>query len=387
MTSRAALETIDTKDTTVLYTALDVGDRYWKMALTDGEGTIKTKTIEAKDFEQFDEQLGWAKEYFELAGEVAVACCHEAGRQGFWIHRKLESMGIASGVVDPGSLSEAKKGDRAKTDRIDAEKLVDELVRWCRGHRDHTFNLVVIPERCDEDDRHLFREEEQLIAEKTERNNRISGLLKTQGIDEHPAPGTESFEEWLGEATAGDDGSLGSHLRERLRRESQRLGRTREDLEEVLAQRAEYLRGEGQSEHIEKARMLTMLRGIGEKTAFGFVVEMFGWRKFENRRQIGAYIGLDPQRYDSGETERDQSITRQGNNRVRRLAIQLARNWLRYQPQSELAKWAREKFHSDQGTVSNRGVVALARKLMNRLRVFLEDGEVPWGAEMTSPAF
>lgn len=387
MTSRAALKSIDTKSDSVLYTSLDVGDRSWELGLTGGEGTITTKEIEAVDFEQLDEKLEWAKEYFDLDQEATVVCCHEAGRQGFWLHRKLEDKGIVSAVVDPGSLRSQKKGERAKTDRIDAEKLVDELVRWCRGHRDHSFNLVRVPEPADEDDRHLFREEEQLIEERTERTNRIESLLKTQGIDEYPPPGGEEFDQWLEDAEGARGEQLGEYLVARLRRESRRLARVDEDLEEVRSQRDDYLRGDGRAEHIEKARSLTMFRGIGQKTAFGFVVELFGWRDFENRRQIGAYLGLDPQRYDSGETERDQSITRQGNARVRRLAIQLARNWLQYQPDSELTKWARQRFVTHEGTVSNRGIVALARKLMNRLRVFLEDGVVPHGAQIGSPAF
>jgi transposase len=389
MTSRTTLESLDTRDRSVLYTALDVGDDDWEMALTAGDGTIRTKTIEAGDFQAFQAHLQWAEEAFELPADVPVACCHEAGRQGFWVHRKLSSMGIASGVVDPGSLSEQKKGDRAKTDRIDAEKLVDELVRWCSGHRDHTLSFVEVPDREDEDLRHLFREEEQLIEEQTERINRIQGLLKTQGIDEFPTAGTDAFEEWLEEeATTANGNELGEHFRNRLRRESERLRRTRRELdEEVVAERSEHLRQTRDSEATEKVQMLTMLRGIGEKTAFAFVVEMFGWRDFENRREVGAYVGLDPQRYDSGNSEQDRSITRQGNDRVRRLAVQMARNWLNFQPDSHLAEWAQERFETNRGGVSNRGVIALARKLLNRLRVYLEEGEPPWGAQMGPPAF
>lgn len=380
MRSQAALNEVDSKDGAVLYIAMDVGDRQWKLGLTDGSGTIRTRTMEAGELDELDEHFEWAEQYFELPEEYEVAACYEAGRDGFWIHRVFEKRGMACGVVDPGSLREEKKGPRAKTDRIDAEKLAVELVRWCDGHRDHGLNFIRVPGPEDEDDRHLYREYRDLVGHRVDLTNQIESLLKTQGIEEMPVAGSEAFADWVETATTADGRPLGDGLTSRLKRINRRLWQVYEDLDEVEKERSAYLRGEGRQDNIEKARMLAGLRGIGELTAHALVVEMFGWREFENRREIGAFVGMDGKRDDSGETEKDGAITRKGDERIRRLVIQLARNWLRLQPGSELTEWARRRFGDENGSVSNRGVVALGRKLLNRLRVLLAEGVLPNGA-------
>ena len=64
------------------------------------------------------------------------------------------------------------------------------------------------------------------------------------------------------------------------------------------------------------------------------VMELFAWRDFKNGRQIGALSGLTPTPYDSGAGQREQSISKAGNERVRTLAVEMAWVWLRFQPQS-----------------------------------------------------
>ena len=159
-----------------------------------------------------------------------------------------------------------------------------------------------------------------------------------------------------------------------------------EKLEELCDQRDAYLSGDGEEEKIERVRRLTMIRGIGVTTAWALVVEMFGWREFRNRRELGAYVGLDGRRDDSGERRQDHGITGKGNARIRRLSIQVAHNWLHWQSESELAQWAREKFPDGSGGVTKCGIVALARKVLNRLRIFAHGGEPPWGAKVRTPA-
>src|SRR3954466_270648 len=64
-----------------------------------------------------------------------VACCYEAGRDGFWLHGVLEAEGIASHVMDPTSLQVDRRARRAKTDRLDAQALLRALMAWSRGER------------------------------------------------------------------------------------------------------------------------------------------------------------------------------------------------------------------------------------------------------------
>jgi transposase len=126
---------------------------------------------------------------------------------------------------------------------------------------------------------------------------------------------------------------------------------------------------------------LQTLRGIGSVGAWSLTTEIFGWRQIRNRRELGALVGLVPAPYQSGATAHDQGITRAGNRHVRRMIVQLAWSWLRYQPTSALSRWYRERF--SQGRRLRRiGIVALARKLLVALWRYLETGAVPDGATL-----
>jgi transposase len=125
---------------------------------------------------------------------------------------------------------------------------------------------------------------------------------------------------------------------------------------------------------------LPTLRGIGPVGAWVLATEIFGWRQIENRRQLGALVGLVPAPYQSGETAHDQGITRAGNKHVRRLMVQLAWSWVRYQPESALTRWYQRRFGSGSKRLRRIGIVALARKLLIALWRYVEHGEIPEGA-------
>src|ERR1051325_100459 len=111
-----------------------------------------------------------------------VACCYEAGRDGFWLHRVLEAEGIASHVMDPSSLQVDRRARRAKTDRLDAATLLRALIAWCRGDR-AACHMVRVRSVEREDARRTHRERQRLVTERVQHVNRITGLLATQGID------------------------------------------------------------------------------------------------------------------------------------------------------------------------------------------------------------
>lgn len=385
MRSQAALADYVSGEESVLYMGIDAGRRRWRVAFHAGGSKVKSKWVYPGESDDLEERIEWAAEYFDLAAEFVVISCYEAGGDGFWIHRWLEEQGIVNLVVDPGSLRERKNGRRAKTDRTDAQRLVRELYRYLDGDLD-ALQPVHVPDPADEDARRMFRERQRLLKEKNGHRDRMRKLLQTQGLEAPSCLAGEEFVEWLEEATTPDGRRLGASLRAELRRESQRLQLAEMHLDQLRAQRDAYLDGGGEADKIELVKRLTMLRGVGTTTAWGLVVEMFGWRKFRNRREVGAYVGLDGQRADSGERRGDYGITAKGNRRIRRLSIQLAHNWLHWQSGSELAEWARERFGDSDGGVSQRGIVALARKLLNRLRIFAHGGEAPWGAKVTAPS-
>jgi len=129
-------------------------------------------------------------------------------------------------------------------------------------------------------------------------------------------------------------------------------------------------------------RQLRLLKGIGRVAAWVFVMEFFGWREFRNAKQVGALAGLTGTPYASGETNREQGISKAGNRRVRSLAVEIAWLWLRYQPDSALSRWFAERFGGTGKRHRRVGIVALARKLLVALWRYLETGVLPEGATL-----
>jgi transposase len=133
---------------------------------------------------------------------------------------------------------------------------------------------------------------------------------------------------------------------------------------------------------MEKIRLLQQLCGIAMKSSWMFVMELFGWRQFRNRRELAGALGLTPMPYQSGDKAHDQGISRAGNRRVRAVAVEIAWCWLRFQPDSDLSRWYQRRFGSGGKRMRRIGIVATARRLMIDLWRYLEKGIVPAGAVM-----
>jgi transposase len=133
---------------------------------------------------------------------------------------------------------------------------------------------------------------------------------------------------------------------------------------------------------LEKVRQLMHLKGIGINGAWLLVMEFFGWRELKNRREVGGLAGFTPTPYQSGESAREQGITKSGNRHVRWMTTELAWSWIRYQPESALSCWFRERFGSGGKRLRRIGIVAVARKLLIALWRFLNTGVLPEGAEL-----
>ena len=131
---------------------------------------------------------------------------------------------------------------------------------------------------------------------------------------------------------------------------------------------------------IAQVRRLLDLKGVGPVTAWLLVREVFGWRQIRNRRELASLVGLDPTPYQSGESHREQGISKAGNRRVRWALVELAWMWLRHQPDSVLSVWYQRRFGVGNTRARKIGIVALARKLLIVLWKYLEKGEVPEGA-------
>jgi transposase len=177
---------------------------------------------------------------------------------------------------------------------------------------------------------------------------------------------------WDGQAAPAE-------LQRRLLREHERWQFVDRQLRDLENERSRRIRGEASSVH-DQVRRLLGLRGIGRNSAWLFVMEFFGWRQIRNRKQLGALAGLTPTPYQSGDSAREQGISKAGNRRLRTMAVEIAWCWLHWQPDSELSRWYARRFGGGTSRLRRIGVVALARKLLVALWRYLETGELPAGA-------
>jgi len=178
-----------------------------------------------------------------------------------------------------------------------------------------------------------------------------------------------------------DGRELPKALKAEVVRESERLAKVREQIRVLERAQREEVKAPA-NEATEKVAKLMMLYGIGMQSSWLFVHEMFGWRAFKNGREVGSYAGLTGTPYDSGESEREQGISKAGNGRVRKMIVEIAWCWLRYQPQSELSIWYELRFGGGSKRMRRVGIVALGRKLLVQLWRYAEFGEVPPGAAL-----
>jgi transposase len=204
----------------------------------------------------------------------------------------------------------------------------------------------------------------------------MTSLLITQGIR---LKVSKDFLARLSTVRLWDNSPIPSGLRTRLEREYMRWVLVQEQILELERERRGALRTM-QDRGAQTARRLFRLRGIGENYAWLASMEAFAWRKFRNRRQVGAMAGLTPTPYSSGDLQRDQGIGKDGNRRLRAATIEIAWGWLRFQPDSELSKWFQERYGPGSRRSRRVGIVALARKLLIALWRYLETGAVPAGA-------
>jgi transposase len=368
----------DTEKRAGLYVAFELSRKKWKLGISDGK-TARARVIsmEAQDWKKLKEEMVRARERFGMEADAPVRSCYEAGREGFWIHRALNGMGMENIVIDAASM-DVKRRKRAKTDRIDAEGLVRQLIRYWRGERD-VWSVVRVPSEEAEDSRQMHREMEVLKRERGQHRVRIQSLLFTEGLDVEVTAGLmkrlDQLSRWNGKP-------LPEGMRARIRREYERMKVAEANLALLKKQQREKLQSKQSSPSLEKIRKLKQLRGIAAGSSWVFVMELFGWRQFRNRREVAGALGITPMPYQSGDSAREQGISHAGNRRARTMAIEIAWSWLRYQPESRLSRWYRERFGSGGPRLRRIGIVAMARKLMVDLWRYLELGTLPEGAEL-----
>jgi transposase len=360
-----------------LYVAFELGWEKWKLAFaTEAADNPRIRNTNGRDTGAVLREIAAAKKKFGLAPDAPVVCCYEAGRDGHWLHRYLTKQGFKCHEVDSASIEVDRKQRRAKTDNLDAAKLVSMLIRFENGER-RVWRTVRVPTLADEERRNLHRELGDWQSERREVNNRIKGLLATVGLD---AKVNKDFPKELEELRMWDGGGVPKELKTRLLGQFEAWQFADRKVKDLENRRVRTIRN-GTEPHLDQVRRLMQLKAIGAGSAWLFVMEVFSWRKITSGRQMGSMAGLTPTPYTSSQSSREQGISKAGNRRLRAMAVEIAWSWLRYQPESELTKWFKRRFATG-SRLRKIGIVAVARKVLVALWRYLEHGVIPPGAEL-----
>jgi transposase len=369
-----------------LYVAFELSKSKWLIGLVvSGERKMSQHTVSGGDTAAVWQLISKKREQAERkqGRPVRVVSCYEAGYDGFWFDRWLAAQGVVNRVIDPSSIEMPRRARQAKTDRLDLGRLMRVLIHY-EGGELKVCSVVRPPTPEQEDARRVTRERDRLIGERTAHVNRIKGLLHGQGIrDVHPR--RKGFLEQLAQLRTGDGRAVPANLVAEITREHTRLVQVSEQIAEVEGQMKAERAAATAGSRASKVNHLIDLKSIGPVGGETMVNEVF-WRDFKNRRQVGGYFGLAGTPFDSGQSSREQGISKAGNARARTLAIELAWLWRRHQPDSALTLWFNKRVGDQKGRVRRIAIVALARKLMVALWRYLTTGLVPEGAIVRTAA-
>ena len=371
-TSEAVLQVERTPAARHLYVSLELADKRWRLTASEGTRVVSRYTVAAGDQAAVLECVRKARARFRLGTEAPVHSCYEAGRDGWWLHRALRQQGIDNIVVDSSSIEVNRRARQAKTDRIDGERLLGLLLRYHGGER-KVWSVLREPSVEQEDARRTHREIGRLTHERNAHANRIGGLLILHNLRAR-AIGTRTWSGWW----RGHRDQVPAKLAAEIEREAARLQLVRQQLTALEAKR----RKEVASAEHPRVAQLSRLRAIGLRGAWLLDKELFGWRRFANRRQLAACLGLAPTPYSSGDSSTERGISKGGIQRGRALMVELAWRWLALQPDSDLTRWFKQRFGHGSKRMRRVGIVALARRLLIALWRYLEHGQIPAGAQL-----
>src|ERR1700732_3361343 len=270
--SGTPLQEKHTVEASELYMAFELSEKNWKLSLGDGVRSPSRYTVAAGDTAALHECIGKAKARCGLAPEARVASCYEAGRDGFWLHRWLIEHGIDNIVVDSASIEVNRRARRAKTDRLDADKLLARLLRYAGGGR-RVWSGGRVPTAEEEDARRAHRELGRLGGERTAHINRIRALLVLNNLRVKYVGGRLWQRWWTGHAN-----DLAPRVRAEIERESARLLLVKKQMDTIEAAQRQAVAA-GSEPQVAR---LAQLRGIGMRSGWGLGKEVFGWRRFRD---------------------------------------------------------------------------------------------------------
>lgn len=284
-----------------------------------------------------DQFAGWVKQLQAKYPGARVYACYEAGPCGYWLHRVLEELGVTNYVVAPVALN-----GRRKTDKLDARALVEKLDRFVRGHT-RAFSPVKVPTPEQEQDRALVRHRQALVKSLARCAQQGRSQLLLQGLRVRGAWWSKRRWEQLQPTLPAWLATLLADYQA----QAQLLHTQILAVDKKIAELA-------------RARQVEAPRGIGTLTWLTLLLEVIDLNRFQNRRQVGSFMGLCPGEHSSGEGRRELSLDKHGNPRLRRVLIEAAWRLLLWQPDYPPLQKVRA---AQSSRARKRAIVAVARRL------------------------
>jgi transposase len=325
----------------------------------------------------------WRDEAIKAGKEITrIAVAYETGRDGFWLARWLRARGIDAHVIHATSVAVSREHRRAKTDRIDTAMLQRGFLGWLRGERGHC-SMAIVPTVAEEDGRCPHRERETLIKQRTSTANRMKSILIQFGVRNFN-PSLRKAPKKLDSVRTPEGIPLPSNAVAALQRHMERFRIINEQIKAIERTRLQRLQRDPAEKFNAMVFLLVRIIGLGVETAEQLVREILS-RNLRDRKAVARYAGLTGSPDESGSMRREKGLSRSGNGRERNILIQLSWRLLKFQPQSDLVLWFKNRTANAQGSRKPM-IVAFARKLIIAIWRYVNTGVVPEGFQLRSAA-
>jgi transposase len=329
---------------------LDLGDKYSHLCLIDADSG---EVIEESRLRTTPEAL---RQRFDSEYSLNVAI--EVGTHSPWVSRLLEECGHKVLVANARKLR-LIYGSKRKTDKLDAENLA-------RLARLDPKLLYPLKHRSEASQAHLamIRSREALVNSRTQLINHVRGAVKSFG-HRLPKCSARSFHKKILEYLPKELVSALRPLLETIEELTERIREYESKLEETA------------TEHYSETELLRQVAGVGTLTSLTFVLTLEDPHRFSKSRSVGAYLGLVPGEDQSGDSDPQQQISKEGDEMLRRLMVSSAHYILGpFAQDSDLRRYGLKIAERGGKNAKKRAVVAVARKLSVLLHHLWVTGEV-----------
>jgi transposase len=335
-----------------IYIGMDVHKKTWGIS-------IMTEYLEHKTFIQQADPNQLSNYLHRNFPNANYYSAYEAGFCGFWISHELEKLGINNIVINPADIPTTNKERKNKTDKRDARKIAQML-------RSNSLQAIYVPSQGSLEDRQLVRSRKQLVKDGKRCKNRIKSTLNLFGIivpEEYDQPyWSKAFIKWIKELKCAS--TLHQSIAHQLA-ELEYIEKQKKIVDTSIVALA------CSPKYSERVELLRSIKGIGLLGAMTIITELIDIERFKRPDELHSYAGLIPNMHSSGEKEYIGNITSRSNPYLRPLLIQCA--WIASKKDPELCLTYTEL--RNRGMKSNRAIIKIAKKLLNRIRFVWRTGE------------